>query len=65
MGDYNAHLLVLACHLVIHFNILVAVWMLPCLLPVGLWYRGFLVNHLSRDGDDVVFDELLANVLNV
>lgn len=35
---------------------------LPC---VGLWHRGLLVDHLSRYGYDVVFDELLADVRNV
>lgn len=28
-------------------------------------YRSFLVNHLPRNGNDVVFDQLLADVLDV
>ena len=32
---------------------------------VAFWNGSFFVDHLSRNSDDVVFNELLANVLNV
>lgn len=34
----------------------------PVLPPVGLGHRRLFVDHLSRYGYDVVFDELLADV---
>lgn len=38
---------------------------LSSILPCWPCHRGFLVNHLSRNRNDVIFDEVLAHILDV
>lgn len=37
----------------------------PVLSCIRFWHRSLLVDHLSRDGYNVVLDELLANIRDV